>query len=452
MRNQVLQLQVKDPVPGGFYNFTNTMVRDAVGPMTESAPEPGNFYNPVRAGVLSISSLTIVDVFGRNVRVGADSKLIVASNLTAAGLPASYVYLSPVLVQPARLTFRWLAAGNSEQETNSHPVTTPICGWVLANHLNSSCWFYDHNGSPLGSLVLSEDGRRVMWQGVPGSDTFGMNIREFFVSDAGFHANEQIKKLAIALYNDGDGAYLNDFIRANDITYSLIQPQNYKQMGSNAVLTGSPIAVAQARLRLDIKGRPACSLGWDDMRKEVNDDAPPNDAGFTKIKFPVRLGNMKQVDDGLLGYFKEEDYDHYYVMKTNHPTDKVLEPAETNITLTAGEKANEITVTLLLDPRGGVHATTGLLPVKKIDIPPAQFADALENLQIAFLTTPVLYNGNKPAFPVPAEGGGDWTWLENELTRWSRSQNIQPVDDRANLDDKPQEIKEGWLVLSNFNK
>jgi hypothetical protein len=188
------------------------------------------------------------------------------------------------------------------------------------------------------------------------------------------------------------------------------------------------------------------------MRNEVNDSAPRNDAGFTKIKFPVRLGNMKQIDDGLLGYFKEDDYDHYYTMKTNAPTDKVSEPAETNITLTAGDEANEVTVTLLLDPRGSVHATTGLLPVKKIDIPPSQFADTLENLQIAFLTTPVLYNANKPAFPVPAEGGGEWTWLENELTKWSQSQNIQPVDDRANLEDKPQEIKEGWLVLSNFNK
>jgi hypothetical protein len=161
---------------------------------------------------------------------------------------------------------------------------------------------------------------------------------------------------------------------------------------------------------------------------------------------------MKQVDDGLLGYFKDCDYHHYYVVSTKNPTDKVTEPTDTTITLALDEPARETTVTLLLDPRGGVHATTGLLPVKKIDIPPAQFSDALENLEIAFLTTPVLYNANTPAFPVPAEGGGEWTWLENELTRWSASQNIAPVDDRANLSDPPQEIKEGWLLLSNFNK
>ncbi len=452
MHNQVMQLQVKDPVPGNYYNFSNDEVRNAVASMTQSAPSPGNFYNPVRAGVMAISSLTIVDVFGRNIRIGTPEKIIVASSLTAEGLPANYVYLSPCIVQPSRLMFRWLSARNAENEMNSHPATTPICGWILANHLDSSLWYYDHEGAPLGSLILSEDGQRVIWQGVPGSDTFGMNIHEFFNSPAGAHVNEQLQKLAISLYNEGKGDYLDAFMRANDTTYSLIQPQNYKQTGSNAVLIGSPIAVAQASLSLDIKGLPAYSMGWDDLRNEVNNDAPKKDDGFTKIKFPVRLGNMKQVDDGLLGYFKDSNYDHYYVVSTKKPTDKVTEPTDTTITLALDEPAREMTVTLLLDPRGGVHATTGLLPVKKIDIPPSQFADALENLEIAFLTTPVLYNANKPAFPVPAEGGGEWTWLENELTKWSASQNIGPVDDRANLSDTPQEIKEGWLLLTNFNK
>jgi hypothetical protein len=452
MRNQVLQLQVKDPVPNNFYNFTNIQVRGAVDAMTQSAPSPGNYYNPVRAGLMAISSVTIVDVFGRNIQINTPEKIIVASSLKTPGLAANYVYLPPALVQSSRLMFRWLAASNNEKDTNSHPSTSPICGWILANHLDSSLWFYDHEGAPLGSLILSEDVQRVVWQGVPGSDSFDTSILQFFETGPGANANEQLKKLALALYNDGKGDYLDAFMRANDTTYSLIQPQNYKQMGSNAVLLGSPIAVAQASLSLDLKGTPAYSLGWDDMKKEVNDGAPKNDEGFSKIKFPVRLGNMKQVDDGLLGYFKNGDYSHYYTVHTKKPTDKVTEPTETTITLAVEESSRETIVAILLDPRGGVHATTGLLPVKKIDIPPSQFADSLENLEIAFLTTPVMYNANKPAFPVPAEGGGEWTWLENKLAEWSEPQKIEPVDDRANLNDQPQEIKEGWLLLRNFKK
>ncbi len=335
---------------------------------------------------------------------------------------------------------------------NSHPSTTAICGWLLSNHLDSSLWIYNNEGAPLGSLIISEDNKRVIWQGVPGGDNFGMTLPEFLNSPEGKKVNEQLKKLVLALFNNGEASYLDAFMRANDTTYSLIQPENYKQMGSNAVLMGSPIAVAQANLKLEVQGLPAYSMSWEDMAAEVNDDKPKNDNDFTKVKFPVRLGNMEQTNDGLLGYFKEGNYDHYYVMHTKNPTDKVSQPSETNITLALDETANETMVTLLFDPRGGVHATSGVLPVKQITIPPDQFADALQNLEIAFLTTPVLYNNNKPALPIPAEGGSDWSWLQNELTKWSESQNIAPVDDRATMTDPPQEIKEGWLLLKNFPK
>jgi hypothetical protein len=450
MRKEVMQLQIHDPAAVPPYStFTNVDVKNAVGPMTQTAPSPGNFYNPLRAGLMSISSLTIVDVFGRNIEIRTPEKLIVANNLTCKNLPVNFVYLEPRLVQPARLAFRWLAAANNKIETNSHPATSPICGWILANHLDSSLWFYDQEGNALGSLILSEDLSRVVWQGVPGSDTFGLNIREFFASQRGMLVNGELKKLAIALFNDGNGAYLNAFMRSNDITFNTIQPQSFRQTGSNAVLVGTPIAVTQARLSLDVKGGPAFSNGWTDLRNEVNDGEPKNDRDFTKIKFPVRLGNMQQTEDGLLGYFKDGDYGQYYVMKTNHPTDKVKQPDESTITLTLDKAANETTVTMLMDPRGAIHATSGVLPVKKIDIPPAQFADALENLRIAFLTTPVLYNNNVPAFPVPPVGESEWTWLQNELTKWSASQTINPVDDRANMTDPPQEIREGWLLLSH---
>lgn len=452
MRREVMQLEIRDPAAVAPYaKFTNVDVKEAVGPMTQTAPSPGNFYNPVRAGLMSISSLTIVDVFGRNIEINTPEKLIIANNLSHKDLPVNFVYLEPRLVQPSRLSFRWLAAANNEREANSHPSTSPICGWILANHLDSSLWIYDHEGDAMGSLILSEDITRVVWQGVPGSDTFGLNIREFFASERGRNANPELKKLAIALFNNGNGDYLNAFMRANDITFNIIQPASYRQTGSKAVLLGTPIAVTQARLSLDVRGGPAYSTGWTDLRNEVNSGAPKNDNGFTKIKFPVRLGNMEQTEDGLLGYFKDGNYDQYYVMKTNNPTDKVKQPDESTITLTLDKAASETTVTMLMDPRGGIHATSGLLPVKKIDIPPAQFADALDNLLVAFLTTPVLYNNNTPAFPVPPVGESEWTWLQNELTRWSASKTINPVDDRANMTDPPQEIHEGWLLLSNIN-
>jgi len=103
---------------------------------------------------------------------------------------------------------------------------------------------------------------------------------------------------------------------------------------------------------------------------------------------------------------------------------------------------------LLFDPRGSIHATSGVFPVKEINIPPDVFADALETLRLTFLTTPILTNSAKLAFPVPAQDGGQWTWLENDLDKWSEASEIAGIDDKATMDYTTQEIKEGWLVLT----
>ncbi len=51
--------------------------------------------------------------------------------------------------------FRWIAADAAGfDEMNSHPATTPICGWVLPNHLDGSLFFYNQKGASLGTLLF----------------------------------------------------------------------------------------------------------------------------------------------------------------------------------------------------------------------------------------------------------------------------------------------------------
>ncbi len=474
MRHQVMQLEVKDVGPEDPYQrFTNEVVRPAVGKKIKSAPSPSDFYNPIRAGFMRVDELIIVDVFGCKMfpTSSAYSNMTVAQTLKPKQADQP-IYLEPRLSQSARLQFRWLSAANKAKpvETNSHPATTPICGWILANHLQPGLWFYAAEGAPLGALNLTEDRKNVIWQTVPGRGKPGMKLTEFFNSDEGKDVNSELKKLATSLFNNGNGSYLDNFLLANDKTFSTIKPQNYRQTGSNAVLIGSPIAVTQASLGIELQGAPAYSNGWNDLKKEVEQasarrkskqGAQPierTDNGFTKVRFPVRLGNTTQTEDGLLGYFTNDNYERYYAIGTHKSTSKkVTDSSDNDIELSIHQSKHETIVTLLLDPRGSVHARTGVLPTKTIDIPPSQFADALENLEVAFLTSPVLYyhdvalNKNKPAMPVPAEGGAEWLWVQRELDAWASAQT-QPVDDRAKLSDVPNEIREGWLLLTNFNK
>jgi len=77
-------------------------------------------------------------------------------------------------------------------------------------------------------------------------------------------------------------------------------------------------------------------------------------------------------------------------------------------------------LSLLIDPRGLVHATSGILPVKAINIPPDQYAAALQAIEITFLSTPIITDAGKMHLPLPDEAGYQWSWLQqDEQGTWS---------------------------------
>jgi hypothetical protein len=445
MRRKVMQLEVGDPAAAGFSKFTNTDVKNAVEKMNIAAPSPGVCYNPIRSGLINISDLYIVDIFGRNIEIKSPNMIYRAENMKEPQLSDTDVYLSPRVTQPARFLFRWLSANHDKVEMNSHPATTPVCGWVLCNHLDSSLWIYDNKGNAYGSLILNGDSTKVIWQCVPGGSAFGKSITEFFNTTAK-NANKDLKAFAIALYNNGEPGYLRPFMRALDKSSSLIEPQNYKQQRGSAVLMGQPLALVRASLTFQLQGLPAYNQSWTDFKKEVDGDnngqsVPRSDNKFTQVQFPVRAGAMAQAGDGMVGYFKAGDYSHFYALAVADPSStKVTVPTDDNITLSFAPPTDSTTISMLVNPRGKVHATTGIFPVKAIDIPPDQYVDALKRLELTFLTSPVVSSASRLAFPMPGESGGNWSWIENEKTKWSETKKIAKVNDKATMSYSPQEI------------
>ena len=74
-------------------------------------------------------------------------------------------------------------------------------------------------------------------------------------------------------------------------------------------------------------------------------------------------------------------------------------------------------LTMLVDPRGSIHATAGILPSKVITIPPEQFAEALANIKVTFSTTPILTERTQQGrlqLPLPTAPDYDWVWLEQK--------------------------------------
>ncbi|HEU5091173.1 MAG TPA: hypothetical protein VFT30_00720, partial [Nitrospira sp.] len=76
-------------------------------------------------------------------------------------------------------------------------------------------------------------------------------------------------------------------------------------------------------------------------------------------------------------------------------------------------------LSLLIDPRGSVHATSGIVPVKAINIPPDQYGAALQSIEITFLNAPIITDAGKIHLPLPEEAGYQWSWLHDNRGKWS---------------------------------
>lgn len=456
MLQKEMQLPVADPNPSPYYDFTNTTVHDAVGANYTERPATGNSYNPIRAGLMQIAGVTLVDVFGRNVQVLKPNVVYRSQSMQQSVVqPATDIYLPPRLTQASRLLFRWLSASDDAVEMNTHPATTPICGWILANHLDDSLWVYDNKGNAYGSLALNWDQTQVLWQSAPGSAYFGLSAPDFFAALG--VVNPHLRDMILGLYGDGgtaSAAYLDTFMRALDISSATIDPSNHAQYQGNAVLLGRPLALVRASLNLELRGDPAYSQSWTDLQDQVSQDENGtftwgNDYGFSQVNFPVKIGNVPQTEDGLIGYFKDGQYGTFYAPAVEAGNPNVLPPPDDNLLVNGSRDTPAVVISMLVEPRGVIHATTGILPVKTIDIPPDQYADALEKMCLAFLTAPILTPRAQLAMPVPAQSGGGWTWVENDGSSWSQTQTIAPVTVDAVMNYAPQNILEGWLNLAN---
>ena len=88
------------------------------------------------------------------------------------------------------------------------------------------------------------------------------------------------------------------------------------------------------------------------------------------------MGALANVDDGLVCFLPEIAGSSPYTM-VYAPTapsagaNGVQQPAATTTQLTLNGDA--IDMTLLMDPRASVHATTGVLPVSTLEIDPDQY-------------------------------------------------------------------------------
>jgi len=426
--NAFKTLQNQDFLSQALSGFNDLLIHrqtpqlSSADPLSLSEPgasRPANEFNPIRAGTMRLLHLRLVDTFGRRKELPCD-EVIASEHLRGPADGQNRVTLPPRLVQPARLNFRWLAAGSgiqAQDEMNAHPATNPVYGWLLPNFLDNSLMVYDQAGVALGSLAAVPD---VQWKPAPGSST--ARVEEI--------ANSTLKKVIQHLSNPvNPKGFLEGFIHTMDDALENITPDHPDEPVGLALLMGHPIAVVRAALWLEVFGRPAIRQDWSATRPPLNPAARDRHS-FGGVSFPVRLGEAKQLNDGLIGYWLDNELGEL--------KDSFCAP------LTLAVDNPPKTLIMLLDPHGKVHATCGILPVKAIDIPADQYSDLLEHLAVTFLAGPILTDRSVIKLPMPAEPGYSWTWLDRREGTWKEVSHPTPQEAFA----APQEIREVLLKLT----
>lgn len=449
-------------------------IRTYVGDFDQYAPNPKKDFNPVRGGWMKIDKLRIVDTFGqyRDLKLNPD-KVYVSQNLNADKDNSTRFYLAPRLVQPSRLLLRWLSAEKAAEKklmaAHEHPASTPICGWMLPNFLGRSLMIYNSHGIPLGEIRLQENGS-TSFRSSPGrSPEFNIH----FVSKADLKKqiqdaipeNAYLRNfVASMLRHDTD--YMKAFMQILDDGLSDVEPEGVQDFHLRALLIGRPVAIVRVSLKLDLKGLPAVNQSWNSLVKDMlnpDNKSSRECANFTQIKFPLRLGNSKannEYNDGLLGYFRQKknnkDYDYntfYSYQFAEQSNEHIVNPAESIIELTADKNTDPMTFLILMDPRGKLNVTSGILPKKSIELPPVHYEMFYNSLEVSFLTTPVLHHMPVSSeegeagidLPVSAEDDHNWRWIGKDQTTW-HEKTVLFKTTKA-LSDSPVMISEGWLKM-----
>ncbi|WP_223066186.1 hypothetical protein [Paenibacillus caui] len=461
--DQNLTFQFADGSKASLSDLVGDQVRQL--PYLHSSGDSADFQ-ATRQGQFYFSYLAVYDAFGQILDIIGDSGLSSSDKFTpivAEGMkpdhpiedvnPAKFVQLPPRLIQYSRLHFNFMDAAIPDLSLDIDPEINPIAGWLLANHLDRSISLYDGQGKSIGELV------KVVGQGGKEQLILRFSIRGDYasISDVEKKAPE-LAKVASSLLTKDTRAF-DQLLAVIDKALWMVDPPGSAQSRNLSILTGRPLALARAEIRLELDGFPLADPGW---RATFNPPAPT----FTQNDYEIRLGDPDIRQDGLIGYYANGDYDVFHCVDTaeaQEEQESYLQPIGPGGFLKLrfdGQTA--ISLLMLMDPWSVVHAVSGLLPVQTLQLPSGLVDSCLSRLSIQFFTGPLITEiglspvsssgDDSPKFsmtmPVPIEKGGQWRWLEKAAPSSGtpvQTFGLSSSQEKAELSSSPKSLREGVL-------
>jgi hypothetical protein len=400
----------------------------------------------LRAGTLIVDALRVVDSFGQALPLDVSSPILDGDDLVAGPGPLRWL-LPPRLTERARLDFRWVQANDPQADATDE--AGPVVGWLVADHVDHAVEVFDAGGAPLGQLAHGPDGD-ARWEPAPGIEPAWGGTPDPAIHPA---VRAFVTGLIDADRANSDESALSALIRLLDTVRHTVDRAT-ETADALGTLVGRPVALCRARARIVLV--PA---GEDPTAARPVRSLPPG--------LELRLGSLTQPDDGLLAWQHEDaptrvhpphpaarsdaresgrgrgrSGDGTRVRQITH--DYVAVDATVDLPDTA-----PVPLLLLMDPGTGVHATTGVLPRKKIRLEDGWVRAALSRIAPTFRAGPVLLDPALPGLPLPGAERFTWRWVRRDAPpgttdNWSAT-GIETRADEAILPSARVRIHEGWL-------
>lgn len=433
MREQTLQMP-----PLTDDQMIDEKVLNLIGGVMDCSPMIGALdakgFFPIRSGLVRIKNLWIVDAYGQARKVIDDKEKTTPSITVSENFKGlvecsdQWVPLPPRIMQPARLSYHWVSATDQDKETSSDPDTSPVCGWIVPNHFDKSLMVFDCNGKIQGQLQAIENETRVVWW-IPGSTNQDENI---------VLNNPYLQDFITNLKETGIKA-LKGLLNLIDSISLCITSAGIRQVQSLSVLVGQPLALVRASLTVELDGDP--------ITNPMDNSTSVNSVNFTTMKFPVHIGDIRKGKDGLVGYFNDKDF-RYFRPAFGTSLKDADDYFDFKSTIEVGIEQEPEKITLLMDPRAGIHVSSGILPTQFLELPSYVLSEALENMELFFMVGPFIGDPDALRIPLPEDVKGEWSWSYfKDVGSWDTNNEIGKKENRPAVLIKPAQIFEGWLTL-----
>jgi len=448
----------------------------------ESAPKPVGAPQLTVAGELRVTRARLVDAFGRVLDLPVETVRV--PTRSAAGEDAGRLRVRPRLLRPARWMFRLVdPAGRGEDspeasidQVEPEKAVNPVAGFLLPDHVDEALEAFDTSGRPLGQLMHEPFGGGVLWEIAPGREGppdappgHGLEPAQQIVGDlaaALVAADAQARQGEPA--GGGEDSALTALLRAIDTT--LWSVDSFASFGNEHVagLVGRPVAVVRALLRLELDD------DLDDLDLGAARRRTAREKAYEQLRerpFTVRIGELTRVDDGLLGFFVDDDYSRMRVVDKAvrdgaldggrmrgqlgfgetpqvppvRPIDHPYIEAEDELTLRLGQT---VRLTLLMHPMGKVHLTSGILPRKALQLARDWVNPGLATMSPSVRVGPVLIEPGEVRLPKVSSFPKDQLWTRRDSPSTWRDDPIVAATQAALLPEQPAGIEEGYIRVA----